>query len=376
MGNKEILEILRAKERLTKISLDDCLKIKDSDRNRISPYMLFCHIFGEIPEVDYVSNLDCANILPKIRERYREQIVHQFFRREAYRREHNFANVYFCIVLAGGVIIHIDFVRKEVYVYFRIEQLVHVNQLWKDIRMLHLEDNEPMVSYMISDGGSHYTKEITVKPSNVDIDLHYNDDFFPVNQVILERLNKKDDSGLVLLHGIPGAGKTNYIRYLIENVRKKVIFLPVHLGGALSSPDMLSFFLDNPQAIFVIEDAEKLVIDRNISNGSAVSAILNMTDGLLSDGLGIQFICTFNTELSRVDKALLRTGRLIANYYFGPLQRDKAQRLSDHLGYQTNILQDMPLASVFHRQESSGSKQSGKPKSSIGFKIDAITTVS
>ena len=54
----------------------------------------------------------------------------------------------------------------------------------------------------------------------------------------------------------------------------------------------------------MIEDAENILIDREAGGSSAVSALLNLTDGLLSDCLNIQIICTFNTDLSKLDRAL------------------------------------------------------------------------
>ena len=42
-----------------------------------------------------------------------------------------------------------------------------------------------------------------------------------VHQTIVNRLSKKNDKGIVLLHGKSGTGKTFYIRYLISTLNKK-----------------------------------------------------------------------------------------------------------------------------------------------------------
>ena len=59
-----------------------------------------------------------------------------------------------------------------------------------------------------------------------------------------------------------------------------------------------------------------------------VSALLNITDGLLSDWLNIQLICSFNSDISKIDSALMRKGRLIAKYEFKELEVEKANALS------------------------------------------------
>ena len=107
------------------------------------------------------------------------------------------------------------------------------------------------------------------------------------------------------------------------------------MANALTNPDLLSILIDNPNSIFVIEDAENIVIDREQNGSSPVSALLNISDGLLSDCLNIQIICSFNTDLSKVDSALMRKGRLIAKYEFKTLEVTKAQQLSDKLGFKT-----------------------------------------
>ena len=94
----------------------------------------------------------------------------------------------------------------------------------------------------------------------------------------------------ILLIGGPGTGKTSYIRYLITKLKKKVIFLPPDMATALTNPNLIPIFIENPDSIFVIEDAENIVLDRERNGNSSVSALLNISDGLLSDCLNIQII--------------------------------------------------------------------------------------
>ena len=122
--------------------------------------------------------------------------------------------------------------------------------------------------------------------------------------------------------------------------------------------------IDNPNSIFVIEDAENIIIDREQNGASPVSALLNISDGLLSDCLNIQIICSFNTDLSRVDSALLRKGRLIAKYEFKELETQKAQKLSDKLGFQTEINKPMTLTEIYNQTEMSFQPERRK---AVGF---------
>lgn len=198
----------------------------------------------------------------------------------------------------------------------------------------------------------------------MSIETHSNDDFRPVHDYIMKRLQKVDDNGLVLLHGLPGTGKTTYLRYLSGKLNKKLIYLTRQLAHNLLAVDFITFMLDHPNAVLIIEDAED-IISHNDERSFSVSSLLNIADGLLSDCLNLQIICTFNTHIRNIDKALLRKGRLIALYEFKALQKDKANKLSVELGYEPRFTNDATLADIYNQDDPDYEyEKTGK----IGFK--------
>lgn len=194
-------------------------------------------------------------------------------------------------------------------------------------------------------------KPLEIKRTKLDLDLFYENDFKTVDDIIHKRLNQKNDKGIVLLHGLPGTGKTTYLRYLIGKIKKRVLFLSPNVAGNLMNPDFIDLLINNPNTVLVIEDAENIIMDRRTNNSSAVSNLLNISDGLLADFLNVQLICTFNSSLTMVDSALMRKGRLIAKYEFGRLSIDKAQKLSNHFGFDKIINVPMTVAEISNQHE-------------------------
>jgi ATP-dependent 26S proteasome regulatory subunit len=110
-------------------------------------------------------------------------------------------------------------------------------------------------------------------------------------------------------------------------------------------------------------------MDRRMNANAAVSNLLNISDGLLSDFLNVQLICTFNNSLTMVDSALMRKGRLIAKYEFGKLSVEKAKVLSKHFGHDRHIDEPMTVAEIRNQHEPEATPQVA---SVIGFRTSAM----
>ena len=114
---------------------------------------------------------------------------------------------------------------------------------------------------------------------------------------MVKQLNKKDTNGFYLFHGQSGTGKSTYIKYLIHQLKKKVIFISPKMAGELDNLSMTPFLLENRNSVLVIEYTEELITSRDEVQNSNLTMLLNLTDGLLGESLGIQIIATFNTDV-------------------------------------------------------------------------------
>jgi hypothetical protein len=194
-----------------------------------------------------------------------------------------------------------------------------------------------------SDMGQLDTEEFDLHIPEYNMELNYGKDFIPINELILNRLNTPFGKGIIILYGDPGTGKTTYIKSLTKQIpEKKVLFIPPSMAMILSEPSIIPFLMDFRDSILIIEDGQDVIGDRRgKASSAAVSNILNITDGILGDCLGIQIIATCNIPREKIDPALLRKGRLICEHQFNKLNLEDTNILLKYIG--KNIVSDKPL---------------------------------
>jgi hypothetical protein len=307
--------------------------------------------FKTAPCISYIGNVDTSKIFGLIKEsKYGK--VKATYQRNYYNWQQErieFSKTIF--KLENNMMIRLG--DDWVEILFSNNNYDSANKMLNEFKTLKAPQKEDdyEINIISISGGSLDLKTLAIKPTELDLNLYYNDDFKAIDTIIKERLSKENDKGIVLLHGLPGTGKTTYLRHLIGSLKKKVMFVSPSVAGNLMNPDFMDLLIDNPNAVLVIEDAENIIMDRKYSSQSSVSNLLNISDGLLSDCLNVQIICTFNSELNLVDSALLRKGRLIAKYEFGKLHVSKARALSQHLGLEQTINKPMTLAEITNPEE-------------------------
>jgi len=243
-----------------------------------------------------------------------------------------------------------------------------INKLTKNVKIRKIEENQ--VHLVITTRSGYDTAEFDLPKQKLDIELNYGKGFKPIHNKILKELSKDKGKGLVLLHGTPGTGKTHYLKYLASKIKnKKVLFIPPYLADFITSPEMTPFLIENANSILFIEDAEKVITDRSLEGSQGVSNILNLTDGILSDILNIQIVATFNMDKKKIDSALLRKGRLIAEHKFDKLSLEETQKLINHLGYDKKVTDGLTLSEIYNlKEEEFKSEDNYMPKIGFGLK--------
>jgi hypothetical protein len=223
-------------------------------------------------------------------------------------------------------------------------------------KFIHTSDDSKIHLFIKNQYGDYAFEPLKIKTQkNIDIALNYGKDFVSVFDTIKDRLNK-ETSGLYMFHGPSGTGKSTFIKNLTTQVKKDFIYIPTTMLETFTSdPACLQMLIQKSNSIIVLEDAEKLIMKRHGDSldTSAVSALLNLSDGILSDILNIAVIITYNCDTKEIDPALKRKGRLKVEYKFDHLSTEDSKLLATSLNYPKDLIDEkikssMALADIYN----------------------------
>lgn len=187
-----------------------------------------------------------------------------------------------------------------------------------------------------------------------DMALHYGPDFPDWEDGLVAKMHQHR-SGVTLLRGDPGTGKTTFIRHLISRLNQTHCFyyLPAAMSQALGSPGTVDFWsrqnsrADGRRNVVIIEDAESLLERRDALNRSRLEEFLNVSDGLMSEFLRLQVVATINCPVERLDPAITRAGRLVSYRSFSRMDRARAQALATAKGLHLPEQENYSMAEIY-----------------------------
>lgn len=215
------------------------------------------------------------------------------------------------------------------------------------------------------------TLEQTVQ--RAQLDLYYRAGMTEWTHGWIEMLNTRR-YGLTVLTGAPGTGKTTLIRSLAEWLKETHVFyfMPAARFAAVESGEIVTFWINENRGsklrkVLILEDAESVLLRRSDDNREKVATLLNLTDGMLGDVLGLHVVCTLNSEIADLDPALLRPGRLVAHRDFELLTGDEARRLAEVVGVPAPAGERVSLAELFNRSNAPTPPGAAPSRRAMGF---------
>lgn len=204
---------------------------------------------------------------------------------------------------------------------------------------------------------------------------NYNPEVLEDFDHIVDDLNTNTPTGrLAIFDGPAGSGKTHCIRGLLAAVPDALfVMVPVTLVPELASPNMISALIETRRnkgdrpTVFLIEDADDCLGSRDSTNVNAVSALLNLGDGIIGAMMDIRLVCTTNLKDAELDSAVVRPGRLSRKVTVGKLLPEIATAAYERLtGEKQRIRESLTIAEVYSMAKDKGWKPAKKARA-VGF---------
>lgn len=355
---------------------------KSDDYNGI----LFMNMFRVLPKC-YKLYFDNSKILRYLKsdDPYEDIKAHSKYRLDMRKTMRNFENdskfTIFCyssneyIIVYNNGLPSTDTFSCCFLINFTITDLNDASELYENIYTNNIDQAFKLISKLfviakkeqriefgiaaIDQSNSIYTSWYEYPRKCINIKKNYNDDL-PYKEMC--NVIENDSSSLMIFYGEPGTGKSSLIKHFISTYdAKDFIFMDGDLLYNASKEKLMTYFLECQDTVFILEDCEKALLDRDHNFNPVMSLLLNLTDGIIGDVLNIKLICTFNTSLSNIDKALLRKGRLSLKYEFKKLSKEKCRILTND----DTIDKDMTLADLYNKDEENDFSKKNQKK--VGF---------
>ena len=191
---------------------------------KLSHNNLFTYYFNCIPNKYEIGNVKIKKLMEEICSFYSEFIIKTFDGNiyDAKLRFH-FHPENIVLFNSGEMLV---FDRDTLTYYYDKEELLSKKYLRDEShRYCNVRDEKPEIQLITTGENGLELNSFEIEKNRIDLVANYNDDITFFHNEFISAVNDKWKKGIHFLYGKPGTGKTNYLRHIIGQVKKNVIFM-------------------------------------------------------------------------------------------------------------------------------------------------------
>lgn len=231
------------------------------------------------------------------------------------------------------------------------------------IQDCEVDYEESEINKLNSIGLSNTGLDLERVETKIDLDvieMFYNNKTIKDINKLIKKI-KKSQTGLSILYGERGTGKTSMIHYLAAKLDRIVIFVPNNmLEHTINNPDFRRFIKKYNKVLLVLDDCEMSFNEYFVKSNFIVNNLLQLVDGFLSDSIDLSIVAIFNVEdEEEIDHNLLNCNNLIDMIYFEHLSESESNELSEHLGEKTKYKNKTKLIDIIKKRKVLNNKKLG-----------------
>lgn len=186
--------------------------------------------------------------------------------------------------------------------------------------------------------------------------MNYNEAVLSSTNELFKKDFRPSNGKLLLWHGVPGTGKTYFIRALCQAWKEWCDFCYIvdseefFSDAAYMNAAMLNSRDPNRWNLLIIEDAAELISSTaNKESGKGLSRLLNLTEGMIGQGLNLMVMITTNEDIGELHPAVSRPGRCLNSTEFKSLSSKEANAVLKNIGSKTTVEKgkELTLAEIY-----------------------------
>lgn len=259
---------------------------------------------------------------------------------------------------SDSIVSDLTFFYKEELDLEYIHQLVA--GLVKEVTEAEQEEVTNKLNYI---GVSNNALVLQGVETKIDLESH---EFF-YNQKTLKSVNKlvkkinKTGTGLSILYGQRGTGKSSIIHYLGTKIDRTVVFIANNMiEHTINAPEFKKFISKYPKVMIVLDDCELSLNEYFTKSNFIVNNLIQLIDGFGHDSIDLSLMAIFNVESEEeIDHNLLDCNNLIELVYFDLLEVSEANELAQHLGEKTKYKNKTKLIDIIKKRGPVNNKKIG-----------------